>query len=150
MGRSNRSGRRRRGRGRGIGGANQTPFQESAGAAPPTAHRGKGQGGRPKERRPAHAPEVRPTGPPAKRAEVTATSGGEIRLGCPMLSRTRMRLPVFGNHQAPRCALGWALHTEDEVAFCLLTDDLTQCWQAKPERIPELQAELDAEASAAD
>jgi len=81
---------------------------------------------------------------------VTATSEGEIRLGCPMLTRTRMKLPVFGNHQAPRCALGWALHTEDEVALCLLTDDLTQCWQAKPERIPILRAELDAEASAAD
>lgn len=67
-----------------------------------------------------------------------------------MLTRTRMRLPVFGNHQAPRCALGWALHTEEEVALCLLTDDLTQCWQAKPERIPILRAELDAEASAAD
>lgn len=147
MSRSSRSGRRRRGRGR--GGANQTPEQEGSGTAPQNANSVKSQG-RPKECRPARAPEVRPTGPPAKRAEVTATSEGEIRLGCPMLTRTRMKLPVFGNHQAPRCALGWALHTEDEVSLCLLTEDLTQCWQAKPERIPILRAELDAEASAAD
>ena len=111
------------------------------------AARGKGQA-KPKERR--AAPEVRPTGPPAKRPAVEATAEGDIRLGCPMLSRTRMTLPVFGNHHAPRCALGWALHTEEEVAFCLLTEDLRLCWQAHPERIPALRAEVDAEATAAD
>lgn len=141
---SNRPERRRR-RGRGRRGSSNVP-QPQVGGVPTGARPAE----RPKERRTASKPEVRPTGPPAKRAEITSTESGTIRLGCPMLSRTRMDLPVFGNHQAPRCALGWALHTEDEVAFCLLTEDLTQCWQAHPERIPELRAELEAEASAAD
>ncbi len=146
----NRRRRRRGGRGSGGGGvvANATTGQpQLPRAGIDAATRGKGPV-RSKERR--ATPEVRPTGPPAKRAAVGSTAEGEIRLGCPMLSRTRMTLPVFGNHQAPRCALGWALHTEEEVAFCLLTEDLTQCWQAHPERIPALRAEVDAEATAAD
>ncbi|MBA2276216.1 MAG: hypothetical protein H0W06_00510, partial [Chloroflexia bacterium] len=124
-------------------------------AAPPPRQTGTAPGEvrageRPNTRRGAAGPAVRQTGPPAKRPMVAARADGAIRLGCPMLTRTRMDLAVFGNNQAPRCALGWAVHTEDEVAYCLLTEDLTQCWQAHPERLPALREELESEAPAAD
>ena len=136
--------RRRRGRGRGRGSA--TIPQQQTGQQTGNVRTGE----RSRKRRSASGPEVRPTGPPAKRPVVALHANGGIRLGCPMLSRTRLRLPVFGNNPAPRCALGWALHSEDEVAFCLLTEDLTQCWQAHPERVPELREQMESEASAAD
>jgi hypothetical protein len=63
-------------------------------------------------------------------------------LGCPMLTRTRLGLPVTGGRPAPRCALAWAIHSEHEARFCMETHDLTQCWKAHPERLEEIRARL--------
>jgi len=70
-------------------------------------------------------------------------------LGCPMLTRTRIALPVTGGQLAPRCALAWALHSETEASYCIETHDLTQCWKAHPEYLEEIKARL-AERAAAD
>jgi hypothetical protein len=75
---------------------------------------------------------------------------GELRVGCPMLTRTKMALPTLADRHVPRCSLAWAIHSEEEMAFCLLTEDLVDCWQAHPERIPALESLLAGEASAAD
>ena len=70
-------------------------------------------------------------------------------LGCPMLTRTRIALPVTGGQLAPRCALAWALHSETEASYCIETHDLTQCWKAHPEYLEEIKARL-AERAVAD
>lgn len=70
-------------------------------------------------------------------------------LGCPMLTRTRLALPVTGGQTAPRCALAWALHSETEASYCMETHDLTQCWKVHPELLDEIKARL-AERMAAD
>lgn len=75
---------------------------------------------------------------------------GELRVGCPMLTRTKMALPTFDDRHVPRCSLAWAIHSEGEAALCMLTEDLVDCWQAHPERIPALESLLAGEASAAD
>lgn len=64
--------------------------------------------------------------------EPTAEPG---RYGCPMLVRTRNLRP---NTDQPvmRCALGWALHNELEVARCAAVDAVTDCWKMHPERTP--------------
>ena len=64
--------------------------------------------------------------------ETTAEPG---RYGCPMLVRAHYvrepdATPVM------RCALAWALHGDEEVARCLATDVLTDCWKVHPERTP--------------
>jgi hypothetical protein len=59
-----------------------------------------------------------------------------------MLTRTHIGLPVHGGQPAPRCSLAWAIHSEDEVRYCLETPDLTQCWKAHPERIEEIRTRL--------
>ena len=93
------------------------------------------------------------SGPPEPRAShsLEAISGeGEPVFGCPMLTRTRIGLPVTGGVPAPRCSLGWALHSESEAAYCLETPDLVQCWKAHPERLEEIRARLDEAVTAAD
>lgn len=75
---------------------------------------------------------------------------GELRAGCPMLTRTKMALPGVGHRHVPRCSLAWAVHSDAEAAFCLLTEDLVDCWKAHPERVPALESLIAAEASAAD
>ncbi len=57
------------------------------------------------------------------------------RYGCPMLFRTRFRLPG-SDRPAMRCGLGWALHNELEAARCAATDVVTDCWKVHPERTP--------------
>ena len=57
------------------------------------------------------------------------------RYGCPMLVRTRF-YPRGSTRPAMRCALGWALHDELEVARCVATDVVTDCWKVHPERTP--------------
>ena len=64
--------------------------------------------------------------------EPTAEPG---RYGCPMLVRTRFYRPGSAR-PAMRCALGWALHNELEVARCAATDAVTDCWKIHPERTP--------------
>jgi len=73
------------------------------------------------------------------------------RYGCPMLFRTRFHLPPDAIRPVARCALGWALHNELEVARCVATDVVTDCWKVHPERTPvvvlpttETQAEVEA------
>ena len=58
------------------------------------------------------------------------------RYGCPMLVRTRFHLPPNAARPVMRCALGWALHNELEVARCVATDVVTDCWKVHPERTP--------------
>ncbi len=73
------------------------------------------------------------------------------RYGCPMLCRTRVTLPGMAG-PVMRCALGWALHNDMEVARCAATSVVTDCWKVHPERTPvvvipaaETGAEADAE-----
>lgn len=70
--------------------------------------------------------------------------------GCPMLTRTRIGLPVAGNHHAPRCSLGWALHSEDEALLCMYTEDVPACWKAHPENLERIRAKLLERETAAD
>ena len=57
------------------------------------------------------------------------------RYGCPMLVRSRVRLPG-ATGPAMRCSLGWSLHDELEVARCAATDVIPDCWKVHPERTP--------------
>ncbi len=72
------------------------------------------------------------------------------RYGCPMLFRTRFYPSSRAAGPAMRCALGWALHNEVEVARCRATDAVTDCWKVHPERTPVIvlpgtEAEADAD-----
>lgn len=87
---------------------------------------------------------------PIEKRTMEQISGPEgPAFGCPMLSRTRMGLPVTGGHPAPHCALAWAIHNETEASYCMETHDLTLCWKAHPEQLEEVRARL-AEHAAAD
>ncbi len=87
-------------------------------------------------------PSVRPSPPAAEpislRAEVEADEHGFPVLGCPMLTRTRLGMPFAGGRHTPRCALGWAIHSETEAGFCMATPLVSQCWKMHPERLAEL------------
>jgi len=78
--------------------------------------------------------------------EVLATE--EIQFGCPMLTRTRLALPSTGNQPSPRCSMGWALHSEQEVALCLRTPDLLDCWKLDAEREQRLRAGIEEDSAA--
>jgi len=84
-----------------------------------------------------------------RRVEEISGENGPI-FGCPMLTRTRIALPVFGNHQAPRCSLGWALRTEDEALLCMNTEDVPACWKAHPENVEEIRSRMLERETAAD
>jgi hypothetical protein len=98
----------------------------------------------------ANAPISGPPEPMASHSLEAMSGEGEPVFGCPMLTRTRLGLPVTGGVPAPRCALGWALHSETEAAYCLETPDLVQCWKAHPERLEEIRARLGEAVTAAD
>ncbi|MBA2753535.1 MAG: hypothetical protein H0U40_03600 [Chloroflexia bacterium] len=51
--------------------------------------------------------------------------------GCPMLIRPHHDL---GGVRVPtmRCALGWALHNEAEIARCGETGSVVECWKVDP------------------
>jgi len=86
---------------------------------------------------------------PVVRRRLDQISGPEGPvLGCPMLTRTRIGLPVTGANPAPRCSLAWALHSETEASYCMETPDLTQCWKVHPERLDEIRARLEERAAA--
>jgi hypothetical protein len=74
--------------------------------------------------------------------------GDSITLGCPMLTRTRLALHTGEGLRAGRCSLGWALHGEDEVRFCLHTPNSMDCWKAHPERVEVILAEIEKKADA--
>jgi hypothetical protein len=97
-----------------------------------------------------NAPVAKPREPQASHSLEAISAGGEPVFGCPMLTRTRLELPVTGGTRAPRCALGWALHSEGEAAYCLETPDHTLCWKAHPERLEEIRARLGEAVNAAD
>lgn len=144
----------------------------SGGAARPPVQRGSGgppQAGSAPTRAPRRRQQRKPTilevsGEIIKRrAEIAAVPGKMIKrsmeglegpdgpvLGCPMLTRTRLGLPVTDGHPAPRCSLGWGIHAEEEAMYCMMTPDLTLCWKANPERVEVLRAELDERDTAAD
>ena len=63
------------------------------------------------------------------------SAAGPGRYGCPMLVRARFFLPGDNDRPHVRCSLGWALHGENEVAWCMATEVLTDCWKVHPERI---------------
>lgn len=103
------------------------------------------------------APKTAPVQPMRKRViDPDATS--EPEFGCPMLTRTRLPLPFRGNQHGPRCSMGWAIHDEDEVLFCMNTPSRNLCWKENPEQLealieklrPQIEAELQSGGSAAD
>ena len=56
----------------------------------------------------------------------------EIRFGCSMLSQFRLR-PHNPKALAPmRCSLGYALHSEDDVAKCRAVEGPGDCWKTAP------------------
>lgn len=56
--------------------------------------------------------------------------------GCSMLTRSHFTSRPGSGIKTMRCALGWALHNDLEVARCCATDSLTDCWKVHPERTP--------------
>jgi len=86
-----------------------------------------------------------PVRPMAMRKISELGDGEYLNLGCPMLTRTRLALHASEGLRAGRCALGWAIHGEDEVLLCLHTPNLLDCWKVHPERIAGIQAELEKE-----
>lgn len=88
-----------------------------------------------------NAPTIAPLQPTRMR-KIDPEDTSEPIIGCPMFTRTRLEIPFRGNQRLPRCSVGWAIHDEDEVLFCMHTPSAAQCWKEHPERIPELVEEL--------
>lgn len=88
--------------------------------------------------------------PIEKRRVEDMTGENGPMFGCPMLTRTRLALPVAGNHPSPRCSLGWALHSEDEALLCMYTEDVPSCWKAHPEHVEEIRSRMLERETAAD
>lgn len=65
--------------------------------------------------------------------ESPAESG---RYGCPMLSRGRGPHPTQPHRPFWRCSLGWALRDDLDVANCIATEAVNDCWKMHPERRP--------------
>jgi hypothetical protein len=62
------------------------------------------------------------------------------RFGCPMLVRAHCG-PLRGQ-AAPvyRCSLAWALHDDQDVRRCRVTEAVSDCWKLHPERLPAVAA----------
>lgn len=60
------------------------------------------------------------------------------RFGCPMLVRAHCGALPGRSEPVYRCSLAWALHNEDDVLRCRLTDIVNDCWKVHPERLPAL------------
>ncbi len=56
----------------------------------------------------------------------------EIRFGCSMLSQIRLRSQDPRILAPMRCSLGYALHSEDDVAKCRAVEGPGECWKAAP------------------
>jgi hypothetical protein len=74
-----------------------------------------------------------------KRPAVPVDDDGTPALGCPMLTRTRVGMPTAGGAHVPRCALAWALHSEEEASYCMDTPLVALCWKIHPERVAEIE-----------
>lgn len=70
--------------------------------------------------------------------KIDAEATSEPIVGCPMLTRTRLGIPFRGDQRVARCSVGWAVHDEDEVLFCMHTPTAAQCWKDNPEQLEEL------------
>lgn len=146
----------------GRSGGSPRPPAQRGGGGPPQAAGGSARAPRRRQQRKPAILEV--SGEIIKRRAVVAAAPEKMVkrsmedlegpdgpvLGCPMLTRTRLALPVTGGHPAPRCCLGWGIHSEQEAMYCMMTPDLTLCWKANPERLDVLRAELDERDTAAD
>ncbi|MCA9832962.1 MAG: hypothetical protein KC435_03395 [Thermomicrobiales bacterium] len=90
---------------------------------------------------------------PMRLHKIDAQDNSEPIIGCPMLTRTRLGIPFRGNQRVARCSVGWSIHDEDEVLFCMHTATAAQCWKEHPEQIavlterlrPIIEAELSSE-----
>lgn len=149
MSRSNRSDRRRRRPHRQPETEQSAPTPQREVQAPPPEPAAF-HTSFPPEPLPAVRSEPRARAAAARVADADDELGGELRAGCPMLTRTKMALRGLDDRHVPRCSLAWAIHSEAEAAFCLLTEDLVDCWKAHPERVPALESLVSGEATAAD
>jgi hypothetical protein len=96
-----------------------------------------------------HIRNVPVTGTMVTRSLEDAASSTGITFGCPMLTRTRLGMPFRNGLRMPRCSMGWAVHNEEEVSFCMRTPDLLDCWKLHSEREAALRAS-DEDKNAAD
>jgi hypothetical protein len=95
---------------------------------------------------------------PMRKRKIVEDNPTEPEFGCPMLTRTRLTLPFRSHQQVPRCSVGWAVHDEDEVLFCMNTPSRNLCWKENPEQLealveklrPQIEAELESDGPAAD
>lgn len=65
-------------------------------------------------------------------AGFNSTDEGEIRFGCSMLSQIRLRSHDPRILAPMRCSLGYALHSEADVAKCRAVEGPGDCWKAAP------------------
>ena len=86
---------------------------------------------------------------PMRKRTIVEGDTAEPEFGCPMLTRTRLALPFRGNQQVPRCSVGWAVHDEDEVLFCMHTPSRNLCWKENPEQLESLVEKLRPQIQAA-
>ena len=56
----------------------------------------------------------------------------EIRFGCSMLSQIRLRSHNPRTLAPMRCSLGYALHSDDDIARCRAVEGPGDCWKAAP------------------
>ena len=85
----------------------------------------------------ATAPSIAPLQPMRLR-QIDPNDTSEPVIGCPMLTRTRLPIPFRGNQRVARCSVGWSVHDEDEVLFCMHTPTAAQCWKEHPEHLEAL------------
>jgi hypothetical protein len=65
-------------------------------------------------------------------------SDESIHFGCSMLSRIRLQPRNGAKLATIRCHLGYALHSDEEVAKCMAVDGPGECWKVVPTwRVPE-------------
>lgn len=79
---------------------------------------------------------------PMRLRKIDAQDMSEPIIGCPMLTRTRLGIPFRGNQRVARCSVGWSIHDEDEVLFCMHTATAAQCWKEHPEQVDVLAEKL--------
>lgn len=87
------------------------------------------------------APQLAPL-QPMRMHKIDLENTTEPTIGCPMLTRTRLKIPFRGNQRLPRCSVGWAVHDEDEVLLCMHTPTVALCWKENPVRLEELVEQL--------
>jgi hypothetical protein len=67
----------------------------------------------------------------------SAPEAESIRFGCSMLSRVRLRLSNPNALSTMRCSLGFALHSDEEIALCMGVESPADCWKtAQSWRVP--------------